>query len=219
MKATLILFILTTTLAVARADLVLQQQSVVSNVTYSVALKLHGDKMRMDQQDSQGRIFCVVVDLKTRDSLTLMPREKLFLKKAGTATNRVATYLPAKPVTTGTSEKVGGYDTEIYIWSGTNGTKETLWVAKDFPNFDQIKPELVKIDEFKNAGEHPAAHPDVSQLPGMVVKNQTETKGRRVTIALVSAKIEPVDPAQFELPADYKEYQPLVITPVPNNTK
>ena len=200
--------ILLASLATTRADLVLQQESINSNLTYTVTLKLHGDKMRMDQKDSEGRQFSVIADLITHDSITLMPKEKQFLKHAGKTTNPLTNGIPPTPVATGITEKVGGYDTEIYQWSGTNGMVQKMWVAKDYPAYAAIQADLAKVDQFKNTGSHAAGQPDVSRLPGMVVRTQTELKGRRVIINLVSAKIEPVSAALFELPADYKEWTP-----------
>ena len=223
MKHTLIFSILLAMAAAARADLVMQQQSSTSNTTYTITLKLHGDKMRMDQNDGQGHEFSVIVDMATHDSMTLMPKEKQFLKHAGAQSRSATKTLPPQAVATGTAEKVAGYNTEVYTWTGTNGLAETLWVAKDFPNYEAIRADLIKIDEFKNTGLHAAAQPDVSLLPGMVVKTETtlkgRSKGRQVTINLVSAKSEPVDAALFELPADYKEWAPPKTAPRPSLPK
>jgi hypothetical protein len=211
-------------LAGARADLVMEQQSGITNITDHVVLKVHDDKMRMDQRDSDGYAFSVVVDLKTRDSLTLFPQGKMFLKRSGAEilrqmeTERIATNgtntmdnPPDKAVDTGRREQMDGYDTEIYQWSGARGLTETLWVAKDFPDYDAIKTELAKIDRFDASGPHKDAQPELSLLPGMVVKAEKAAGGHKFTITLVSAKVEPVDASLFEMPADYTPWKPPVV--------
>ena len=194
----------------------MEQLSGDTNVTYHVTMKVHGDKMRMDQRTSTGNAFSVIIDLNTRDSITLMPNEKAFLKRSGAeirqqmeadakashGTKR-SNEPPARAVDTGRTAKAGGYDTEIYTWSGPNGLTETLWVAKDFPAFDAIRPELAKLDRFDDTGPHRSAQPELSRLPGMVVQTEKVENGQRSVINLVSAKAESLDAGLFELPADY----------------
>jgi hypothetical protein len=205
----------------ARADLVMEQESGGTNITDHVTVKLHGDKMRMDQRTDKGRGFSVIVDLTTRDSITLMPNEKMFLKRSGAESRqqmeaeRTAAHgtndmdnPPAPPVNTGLTAKVDGYDTEIYKWSGTGGVTETLWVATNFPDYSTIQADLARIDRFNASGAHRNAQPELGLLPGMVVKTEKTANGRKVTISLVSAKVEPVATSLFELPSDYSEWKP-----------
>ncbi|MGA2855179.1 MAG: DUF4412 domain-containing protein [Verrucomicrobiota bacterium] len=208
-------------LVAARADLVMEQQSSSATATDHITLKVHGDKMRMDQRDKDGYVFSVIIDLNTRDSMTLFPQGKSFLKRSGAeirqqmeaerktppGTNEMSD-TPARAVDTGTTATVGGYDTEIYTWSGPNGLTETLWVATNFPDYESIRPELAKLDRFDASGPHKDAQPKLSLLPGMVVKAEKASGGRKVTTTLISAKVEPVDAALFELPADYSPWKP-----------
>ncbi len=112
------------------------------------------------------------------------------------------------PWTPERTAKVGGYDTEIYTWSGPDGLTETLWVAKDFPDYDAIRTELAKLDRFDDNGPHRSAQPELSRLPGMVVQTEKVENGQHSIVTLVSAKAEPVDAALFELPADYSLWKP-----------
>jgi hypothetical protein len=121
---------------------------------------------------------------------------------------------PAPAVATGKFERVNGYDTEIYNWSGAHGLTETLWVAKTFPNYDAIKPELARLDWFNDTGPHPNAQPELSRLPGMVIKSESVIKERKLTTTLVSAKLETVDASLFELPADYVPWKKPDKSPV-----
>jgi hypothetical protein len=205
----------------AWADLVMEQKSGDTNRTYHATLILHGDKMRMDERINNRPGFSVIVDLNTRDSLTLMPVEKKFMKlsgeevrqqmeaerKASGGTNEL-NRAPAPAVDSGKPEKFGGYNTEIYTWSGANGLTETLWVAKDFPDYAVIRPELAKLDKFNTSGPHPNAQPELSGLPGMVMKTEKAIKGQKIIATLVSANANAVDPALFEMPAGYTPWHP-----------
>jgi hypothetical protein len=211
-------------LAGARADLVMEQQSGGTNVTDFIILKVHDDKMRMDQRDRDGYVFSVIIDLDTRDSITLFPRGKMFLRRSGAeirqqmeaetkashGTNDMDKP-PARAADTGKTAKVGGYDTEIYTWSGPNGLTETLWVATNFPDYNSIRMELVKLDRFDASGPHKGAQPELSLLPGMVVHAEKVAGGHEVNITLISAKVEPVNASLFELPADYSPWKPPVV--------
>jgi hypothetical protein len=211
-------------LAAARADLVMEQQSGITNITDHMVLKVHGDRMRMDQRDSDGYIFSVIIYLNTRDSITLFPQGKTFLKKSGAqirqqmeaettashGTNAVDRP-PARAVDTGKTASVGGYDTEIYTWSSPNGITETLWVATNYPDYKSIRTELARLDRFNASGPHRGVQPELSLLPGMVVKTEKAAGGRNVTITLVSASVEPVDASLFEMPADYTPWKPPVV--------
>jgi hypothetical protein len=206
----------------ARADLEMVQQASDTNAPFLATLRLHGDKLRLDQQQNTNGGFVVIIDLNTRDSFTLLPREKKFLKRSGAdilknlaldkklfggGTN--ALYLPPAPAqATGRSERVGGYDAEIYSWSGAGGATQTLWVAKDFPDYEKIRTELAKLDRFNVAGPHPGAQPELSPLSGMVVQTETAVGGRKIKIRLVSAKTAPLDAELFAVPADYSPWEP-----------
>jgi Domain of unknown function (DUF4412) len=220
-KSVFVFTALAASLIAARADLVMEQRSSSANDTNHITLKVHDDKMRMDQRDSDGYVFSVIIDLNTRDSITLFPRGKAFLKRSGTeirqqmeaeakashGTNEMDNP-PAKAGDTGKGEKVNGYEAEIYTWSGAGGLTETLWVATNFPGYESIRTELTKIDRFDASGPHKNAQPQTSLLPGMVVKEQKVIKGRTATITLISAKAEPVDASLFEMPADYSPWKP-----------
>jgi hypothetical protein len=110
-------------------------------------------------------------------------------------------------VDTGKSELVNGQAAEIYTWSGARGLTETLWVDTNFPNFEATRAELSKMDHFNDAGPHRNAQPELSLLPGMVLKSESVLRGHKLTTTLVSLKLEPVDAALFELPKDYSPWK------------
>jgi hypothetical protein len=204
----------------ARADLMLVQASGDTNATYPATLRLHGNRLRLDQQENTNGGYAVIIDLDTRDSLTLLPKEKKFLKRSGAdilknlaldkklfgGTNE-SYQVPAPAVATGKTETVNGYETEIYTWIGAHKLTETLWVAKGFSNYENIRRELAKLDRFNDAGPHRNAQPALSPLPGMVVKSELTLSGQKKTTMLVSATVEPADATLFDLPADYSLWQ------------
>ncbi len=202
----------------ARADLVLEQQSSESNSVHTAVLKLHDDKMRLDQpQDAMS----VIVNLKTRDSYTLLITNRTYLwrfgseirwemseeKKYSHGTNDMD-WPPAPAVDTGKTETLNGRQTQIFTWSGAHGAKETLWVDPAFPNYAAIREELAKLDRFNETGPHRNAQPLLSPLPGMVIKSVSVFNGRSATNLLVSVKVEPVDAALFEVPTNYSKWKP-----------
>jgi hypothetical protein len=127
--------------------------------------------------------------------------------------------LPAAPADTGQTEKVNGFDTEIFKWSGAHGITETLWVATNFPGYENIRKELAKLDRFNVSGLHPNLQPELSQLPGMVIKTEKAANGAKAVSTLVSANIKPVNPVAFQIPAGYSPWNSpsqTTNTPTPN---
>ncbi len=216
-------------MAAARADLVMEQESGVTNVTDQFVLMVQKDRMRMDERDADGFAFSVIVDLNTRDSITLIPRVKTFLKRSGAESRRLMEAdraaapntngmdnPPAPAVNTGRTAKVDGYDTGIYQWSGAGGLTETLWVATNFPGYASIRTDLAKLDRFNAGGAHRNAQPELGRLPGMVVKAEKALNGHKTFTTLVSAREEPVPASFFEVPADYTPYKPPAVPQATN---
>lgn len=220
MKRPFSLIALIVSAASARADLVMHEQADFggSNNLISITVRIHGDKVRQDIAGLGAGDMSVIKDANTGDSIALMPQQKLFTKTGAKAkdTNSPDAAL-SKPVDTGSSEIVGGYDAKIFawaadrkLWNDTNGMVETLWVAADFPNFANIKADLAKLDRANVSFPGKGMQPEISALPGMVVKSRLIVKlggiVQTINIMLLSAKKEPVDPSIFEVPADYKEW-------------
>ena len=61
--------------------------------------------------------------------------------------------------------------------------------------------------------------PALSALPGMVVRSQVTGGSQTITLALISAKEEPLDASVFGVPRDYKEVpKPKPLKPVVTQT-
>ena len=185
-------------------------------------MKVRGTKIRLDLYAGQPRAISTIKDLNTGDIVTLMHNQKMFLKTPGAPTKQArpastgaaANVKPPKPRDTGKSEKMGGYDTKIYTWSNSRGIIGTAWVAKNFPNFAQIRTDLAALDK-SPSGTNNDMSPELSTLPGMVVKSQVSGGGQTITAILVSAKEEPIDASLFQTPRDYREVpRPQPLKPV-----
>lgn len=221
MKLATTLSVLILIASVARGDLIIQQQAVGSNLTISVTTKIHGNKMR---EDAASQLFgkllensSEITDLTTLDTISLSAEDKTFRRTSGetrkqfvkrqeakSGLTNLAEIITPKPSDTGKAEKIGEYETEIYFWSNGRGMTNIFWVAKNFPNFEAIKPYLVKLDQYHHARVSKNVMPaDISELPGMVVKKQETQKWGAYTVTLLSAKEGDVDPSLFEVPNDY----------------
>lgn len=130
MKYKITFFILFSTIIATRADLVMQEQVTFGNQTniFIVTLKIHGDKIRQDTVGGESGNMSMIKDGKTGDSFILMHQQKTFTKNMKHKDARDNDAALSQPSDTGKSEKVGGYDAEIYNWSapkrfwiGTNG--------------------------------------------------------------------------------------------------
>jgi len=96
-----------------------------------------------------------------------------------------------------------------------------MWVATNFPNYETIRKDLARIDEFDATGPHPNAQPALSLLPGMVIKSEMTAKGKSFgVVTLLAVKEEPLDASLFELPPDYVPWKPVfpAATNIPSAT-
>ncbi|MGO8838058.1 MAG: DUF4412 domain-containing protein [Limisphaerales bacterium] len=203
--------------AVARADLVTQQQITTPNYSGVATIKIKGTKVRMDMYAGQPQALSRITDLNTGEIIILMHAQKMYVKAPGqpmqqTKPATTATQAPvARP--TGKTQKVGDYDTDLYTWSNARGITGTAWVAKNYPDFARIRQDLAVLD--KSVGADNGAGPALSALPGMMVRSQVAGSGQTLTLALISAKEGPLDASLFTIPRDYKEVpKPKPLKPV-----
>jgi hypothetical protein len=201
----------------SRADLVLEQHISDTNHTRSITVTVQGTKMRMDDPDDN---LSVIADLVTHDSVTLLTKDKTFMKRSGSqilrglmdekrlshGTNAMDA-APAPAIDTGKTDMVNGTHCEIFTWAGANDITQTLWVATNFPNFSAVQAELAKLDQFNESGPHSNGQPLLSRLPGMVVKSETTGNGHKAVTTMASVKVTTVDRAQFEIPPGYTAWK------------
>ena len=215
MKRLLTLAALATALANARADLVIQQRIDGAGQNGTVTtLRLKGSKLRVDIASRAGPVS-TVMDMDTGDSMMLMHGQKQVTKTSGVKTKEAIDALkkdagkvpenqPVKPEATGHKEKVGEFNTEVFTWSGANGV-QTIWVTKDLPNYAKVKEQFDRLSKSATADQQRGLAPDMSTLPGVVVKTELARAGQKFTSTVLSVKEEELNPALFEAPTDYRD--------------
>jgi hypothetical protein len=202
---------------VARGDLVLQQNVESAMINGTITTQIKGDKIRVDMPSSPQGSMSTIMDLDSGDSTTLLHNQKAAMKVPGAQIKQMAEAMkrsragagtnaePPKFTDTGKTEKVGNYKAEVYTWSSADGANQTVWVARDFPDYKKIKVQMDKLNNSPVAQMSKGAAPDVGSLPGMVVKTQMEVNGQKITSTLVSVKESSVDASIFQTPKDYQE--------------
>jgi Domain of unknown function (DUF4412) len=202
-------------LASARGDLVIQQKIEGGGQNGTVTtLRLKNNKLRVDIASRAGPVSSIM-DMDTGESFTLMHGQKLFTKLDSAKTKeaiealkkkagREATGEVVKSEATGKKERVGEFNTEVFTWKGANGT-QTMWVTKDLPNYAKVKEQFDRLSKSPVAAAQKGIAPDMTVLPGVVVKTELETSGQKFTSTVLSVKEEEINPALFEVPSDYRD--------------
>lgn len=236
MKRTLAFLTFISTVAAARADFVIQQKMESAAQNGNMTVKIKGDKIRVDMAAGPMGNMSTIMDLDAGDSTTLLHQQKMamtisavqmqqMMQQVKSRMNNGGTNAaPPKFQDTGNAETVGGYDAEIYTWTNyNNNSGGMIWVAKNFPNYAEIKTQLDKLTKSPMGQMSKGMTPDMNSLPGMVVKTKAEVQGQKITVTLISAQEEPVDASDFEIPRDYQQMDmpampaQSVPVPVPNN--
>ncbi len=202
-------------LTIARADLVVLQKFESENEKGTVAtLQLKGSKLRVDVPSRAG-LLSAIVDMDNGDSLTLMHGQKWVLKRSGAMTKVTIEVLrnkggrtiagdASKTVAVGRKEKVGEFTADVFTWKGGNGL-QTIWVTQDLPDYPRVKEQFDRLWKSASADLPKGIIPDIATLPGIVVKTEVATNGKKYTATVLSVKEEDIDPARFEAPPDYRD--------------
>ncbi len=204
MKSKLLtLTLLLTASSVTRADITLVQDTLLNGIRSRTTMWVKGDKMRTDNDTTSS----VIIDAASGDMTTLVHEQKMIIVNntkqlaalAAQAPGAKDMELPQTQLTaTGQIEKVDGYDCEI-ILSENQGMVVKMWVAKDYPNGEQLREELKAMT--KLSGANGAKQPEV---PGIALKTEYEQQGLKFTTQLISISTDPVDAARFDIPQGYK---------------
>ena len=199
------------TAALAHADLVVEQKMESSFMNGNMVMKVKGERARMDVPSPVGQTT-VLMDMKTGDMTTLMHAQKMAMKmnmsdakKAAEAQQKATgiDFTKMAPKATGSKEKVGEWNCDIYEMDMGNGMSSKMWVAKDYPNYKSIMEQMNKINAAASAGM--GMDPSKFDLGGMTVKTEVTTPLGKVVSTLVSAKEEAVADSEFVVPAGYNE--------------
>jgi hypothetical protein len=199
--------------AFARADIVIEQKMESTIINGVVTMKVKGDNARMDMPSPLGGSVTTLMNFKSGDMVTLMHQQKMAMKmnltdvkkqqEAGQKALGMDPSKVEKPKATGQKEKIGEYDTEIFEMR-QGGLEAKLWIAKDFPNAQSIKDQMMKLNAAMGGG---GIDPSKIDVPGMVVKSEVSTPVGKMVITLVKAKEETVDDKEFVKPEGYQEMQ------------
>ena len=210
MKTLLCITTLFVTAAFVRADVTIEQKMESAMMNGNMTMKIKGDNARMDMPSPVGGNVTVIMNMKSGDMTTLMHAQKMAMKmnmndakKQAEAAQKAAGIDPTKmekPKATGTKEKVGAWDTEVYEFN-LGGTSGKLWVAKDFPDAQVIKDQMNKMSNAAPGGFDPSK----MDVPGMTVKTEIKTPVGNMTTTLVKVSQDPVADSEFVAPQGYNE--------------
>jgi len=214
MKTPFALALLLLATAFARADVVIVQNVEGMAQTGQMTIMVGADKVRADVAPQ----ISTITDTATGDVITLNHAQKSYTVISAAASRAmmdqvraammqaggVSSTSPAPPVATGKTDKINGYNAAEYTFSNGN-LKATYWICSDFPDGKMVAGALAKFRKGGLADMTKGFAPDLSTLPGIPVKTEVEINGQKITTDLVSAKEQPVDPAQYQVPASYTE--------------
>ncbi len=192
-----------------RADIIITQKMESAMMNGEMTMKIKGEKGRVDMPTGPAGAMSMIIDGATGDVSTVMHGQKMVMKMGGAqlksaveqAKKAAGDAAVEKPKATGTKEKVGEWDTEIFE-TKMGGQSAKIWVAKDFPNAAKMKAEMMKMSKAMGQGAMDTATMD---LPGMPVKTEVNTAVGKMTMTMTKAVEQAVDAAEFEVPKDYKE--------------
>jgi hypothetical protein len=183
-----------------------------------MTIKVSGDKVRSDISPQPGAPpqVSTITDATTGDTTTLMHAQKSYIVISAAASKAMmdqmahvmqqsaVTAKPTAPVATGKTDKINGYTAAEYTFS--NGIlKATYWISTDFPNGKAVSDALAKFRKGGLADMTKAFAPDMSSIPGVPVKTESEFNGQKIVTELISATEAPVAPSEFQVPAAYSE--------------
>ena len=203
MKHILSLYLILFSITIAHADISVKLGFTLPNSTnlwVGEVDRIKGNQCREDEIVMYANTKSHVLNLDTDEGFTLMPDKKMAVK---TSFDRfvLTNAIPVDAIkNTGKSEIVNGQDAEIYTYTNSKGSF-TLWIAKDFSNFETIKADLVKRDKLREMTQVGFFH--LSTLPGMLLKYRVDNMPTNAPPLQVIVNEEPIDESIFEAPKDY----------------
>jgi hypothetical protein len=210
MKKKLFVSLIVLCISVAHADLTVKMgytgymgQNKTNYPSMGFITRIKGKKIREDVFFEGGNIGNRILNLDMDEAFKLLPDQKMVVKipfDRSALTNAIPIDIIKD---TGKTETVDGYEAEIYTFTRSDGATNSMWIAKDFPNFETIKTDLAKLDRFHLATESGGFH--MSTLPGMLLKCTVDNLHKNILLQLVVIEGS-VDESIFEVPKDYRFY-------------
>ena len=208
----------------ARADLTIVHKVQGSGQDGEMILKIKGDKARIDASPK----MTTIIDGKTGEITNLMNDRKKVLRisaeKMKAATEMIdkfnakkETVEKAKLTPTGKKEMINGYETEQYVYE-TPTFRATYWIAPKYPDGAAILKQLQSLNsEVWNPKR--MGVPDYRDFPGLPLKTVVSVSGSEITTTLTSIKQDPLNDAEFAIPADFQEVKMPEMNAPPQNEK
>ena len=209
MRATLLSLPLIVTVCLpARADFTIVQKVEQKGNSTEMVLKLKGDKIRMEATAD----VTMIVDGKTGDTITLMNKQKKFLRISGEKARAIAELAtkyggPAaekpKLVATGRKMTVNGYAAEEYLGE-TKLFKAKYWIAPDFPDSAAIMKQLQAVIP-SASNDLAKGMMDYRDLPGFPLRTEVKMDEEEITSTVTAVKRDTLSDAEFVPPRDFQE--------------
>ncbi len=211
MKVTGFLFVLSICLLLpARADLTLVQKVEGTGQGGEMTIKIKGDKARIDASPK----MTTIIDGKSGEITNVMNDQKKILRISaekmraaaemiGKFNGKNETVEKAKLIPTGKKEAIAGYETEQYVYEAP-AFKATYWIASKYPDGAAILKQLQSLNS-EAWNPKRIGMPDYRDFPGLPLKTVVSVSGSEVTTTLTSIKRDPLNDAEFAVPADFQE--------------
>ena len=202
-----------------RADLTVVQKIEGMGQSMESTAKFKGGKTRMDTTPNTS----IILDLKSGDMVQLTATQKTYLKVPGQmaqatidAMKKTAGDNPEKtPLTpTGKKETISGFAAEEYTCT-IAGTHLALWLTRAIPDYEKALKEMsAAFSQGPMAAMMQSYGLDMANLPGFPVRTVNELQpGQSLTTTVISVNTKPLEDADFEVPAGYKEISMPTLTP------
>lgn len=192
-----------------QADLVIVQQMEGAGQSGQMTVKFHGDLMRADVSDQ----LSTVTNTSTGEILTILHAQKSVMRMNAEQTRAImeaatktepAGAEPPKLIPTGEKQKINGYDTERFKFK-VGEMEISYWLAKDFPNFQSLVAQMLKMQSSGLAKAMRGMSPAASDFTGMPLRTEINVGGQKMVSTVVSIEERAVSPSEFEVPAGYNE--------------
>ncbi|HKP93156.1 MAG TPA: DUF4412 domain-containing protein [Chthoniobacterales bacterium] len=209
MRASLLSLVISLSVGLpARADFTIVQKVEQKGNSTEMVIKLKGDKIRMEATAD----VTMILDGKTGDTITLMNKQKKFLRISGEKARAIAelatkyggtTAEKPKLVATGRKMTINGYEAEEYLGE-TKLFKAKYWIAPGFPDSAAIMKQLQSVI--------PSAWNDLAKgmmdyrdLPGFPLRTEVKMAEEEVTSTVSAVKRDALSDAEFVPPRDFQE--------------
>lgn len=199
----------------ARADLTMTQEIQMETpqpVNTVMTVKIKGQKMRMEPNTQA----TIITDLKTGDTTTIMPAQKMVMTIPGAAVKELQKQVLAKaapaaspataasPQPTGNKQTINGYACEEYLLTSPDGSKVTTWVTQDIVIDEKTLAELKALSPDNDPFKGVLKSEDMKGFPVQTIIEQQPGAGK-TTVTLKAISQNPIPDSDFEVPAGYRE--------------